>query len=131
MDLSILSNMVREKMHERNLSLRDTAKEIGSVSHSTVARLLEGREMDLDTLAEIAKWVNIPLDSIVRTNRPGEDEELARKLISIISANSRLKEVFSEVVNGISSGEVEIKLLFEIIAYAEFRIQYEKENSQD
>ena len=52
LDLSILSKMLLEKKKEEGLSLREIAKQIGeqshdSISHTTISRILEGKEVDM------------------------------------------------------------------------------------
>jgi transcriptional regulator with XRE-family HTH domain len=126
-DVGILSKMLREKIKDKHLSLRDTGIEIG-VSHTTVARIIEGKEIDMVTVEKIAKWMNVPIATLLNVDKP--NEELWNKLQVVFSQHPELYKIFNDFIDGVMNDEVASSILTEIVAYAEFRIKYSKEYGQ-
>ena len=63
----------RTRVHEKHLSLRAVARET-QVSASTLSRIENGSGVpDAETLARLARWLNIPLERIVETR--GQDPQ--------------------------------------------------------
>lgn len=116
-DRDALATEVREKMAERELSVRDAAKEVGC-SPATLSRMLQGSRSpshpEGETLVKAASWVG---KSLFELSRPGSSplrpdstigdvelhlralpdlpEEAAEGLIAMVKAvyaNARLKE---------------------------------------
>ena len=65
-----LANMVRSKRGTRGL--RETAKEIGNVSPSTISRVENGKTPDMDTFLALCHWLEVPPAELMRNT---EDEE--------------------------------------------------------
>lgn len=53
-----LANMVRSKRGTRGL--RETAKEIGNVSPSTISRVENGKTPDMETFLALCHWLEVP-----------------------------------------------------------------------
>jgi len=133
LDLSILSKMLLEKKKEEGLSLREIAKQIGeqshdSISHTTISRILEGKEVDMGTIELIGKWMNVPTATLLNVDKP--NEELWNKLQVVFSQHPELYKIFNDFIDGVMNDEVASSILTEIVAYAEFRIKYSKEYGQ-
>lgn len=69
-DINQLADYVQWKMDEEDLSLREAAHKTG-VSPATLSRILQrGKKRlrpDVDTLAKIIRWVDVPMERIIET----------------------------------------------------------------
>ncbi len=69
-DMDQLARYIQWKMNEEDLSLRQAAK-AAHVSAPTLSRILQkGKKRarpDVDTLANLVRWVGVPLEKIVAT----------------------------------------------------------------
>lgn len=59
----LLSGMIKEKRGATGL--RDTAKEIGSISAATLSRIEQGKIPDVDTFIKICQWLETPTDTFI------------------------------------------------------------------
>lgn len=57
------------KAKRGNRGLRETAKEIGGVSASTLSRLEQGKMPDLDTFMRLCTWLNVSPEDLLKTTR--------------------------------------------------------------
>ena len=58
-----LANLVRSKRGNRGL--RETAKEIGNVSPSTISRVENGKTPDMDTFLALCDWLEVPSAELI------------------------------------------------------------------
>ena len=58
LDIQRLAALVKAKRGKKGL--RETAKEIGGVSASTLSRIEQGKMPDLDTYVRLCEWLGIP-----------------------------------------------------------------------
>jgi len=73
-NVSELGKHLKQKRLTEHMSLRAVARET-DVSASTLSRIENGSGVpDADTLARLARWLNLPLERIVPT-RPGESAD--------------------------------------------------------
>ncbi len=70
LDIEKLANLVRSKRGSRGL--RETAKEIGNVSPSTISRVENGKIPDMDTFLALCDWLEVPAAELIRNT---EDQE--------------------------------------------------------
>ena len=77
-----LANLVRSKRGNRGL--RETAKEIGNVSPSTISRVENGKTPDMDTFLALCNWLEIPpaelINSTEKKNKSDTPEAIAIQL---------------------------------------------------
>ena len=66
-----LANLVRSKRGSRGL--RETAKEIGNVSPSTISRVENGKTPDMDTFLALCNWLEIPPAELMKNTEDEED----------------------------------------------------------
>jgi len=111
MIVSILENRISEKQ----LSIRAAAREIG-IAHTTLNRILDGGNIDLDTIYKISDWVGIKPSELLGFNT-GDDVSL------LVSSIPGLTEILSEAAEKVNSGEIDISALADITAYARFRVR--------
>jgi len=53
----MLAHMLQDTMTKENLSVRKAAQEIG-ISHSTITRILNNDNIDLQTYQQVCTWAN-------------------------------------------------------------------------
>ncbi|MGL5880887.1 MAG: helix-turn-helix domain-containing protein [Xenococcaceae cyanobacterium] len=70
LDTERLANLVRGKRGSRGL--RETAKEIGNVSPSTISRVENGKVPDMDTFLALCDWLEVPPAELIKNT---ENEE--------------------------------------------------------
>jgi transcriptional regulator with XRE-family HTH domain len=71
LDIERLASLVRNKRGSRGL--RETAKEIGNVSPSTISRVENGKTPDMDTFLALCNWLEIPAAELIKNT---EDEKV-------------------------------------------------------
>jgi len=120
----MLVELLNAKMKEKDLSFRETAKQIG-VSHTTIARILKGDQVDMKTLVAIANWLDIS-PSIFLGTKGAAESTLSEKIASVLKSEPKLKGVFEETIIRIERGEASSQLITEIVAYAKFRLDMEQ-----
>jgi transcriptional regulator with XRE-family HTH domain len=70
LDMEKLANLVRNKRLTRGL--RETAKEIGNVSPSTISRVENGKTPDMETFLALCDWLEVPAAELIKNT---EDEK--------------------------------------------------------
>ncbi len=119
--MSILSELVREKLSAGRLSDRAAAREIG-VSPTTIGRLLKGEDIDVETLIKVCRWLKVAPASMLNSYEP---DHLADSIAAIIEVNPRLTGVLAELTDKIRAGELSPALLRDVIAYAAYKLDLE------
>lgn len=119
--MSILSELVREKLATGRLSDRAAAREIG-VSPTTIGRLLRGEAVDVDTLVKVCRWLGVTPASVLNSYEPSN---LADSVAVVIEANPQLAATFVELVEKIRVGELSPALLRDVVAYAAYKLDLE------
>ncbi|MEL4896326.1 helix-turn-helix domain-containing protein [Crocosphaera sp. Alani8] len=66
-----LANLVRSKRGNRGL--RETAKEIGNVSPSTISRVEKGKTPDMDTFLALCEWLQVSPMEFIQDTDEGQD----------------------------------------------------------
>jgi transcriptional regulator with XRE-family HTH domain len=69
LDMEKLASLVRNKRLTRGL--RETAKEIGNVSPSTISRVENGKTPDMETFLALCDWLEVPAAELIKNT---EDE---------------------------------------------------------
>ncbi len=69
-----LANLVRSKRGSRGL--RETAKEIGNVSPSTISRVENGKTPDMDTFLALCEWLEVPAAELIENTNTEEEKNL-------------------------------------------------------
>lgn len=64
LDIERLANLVRSKRGSRGL--RETAKEIGNVSPSTISRVENGKTPDVETFLSLCDWLEVPPAELIK-----------------------------------------------------------------
>jgi transcriptional regulator with XRE-family HTH domain len=114
----MLKEVLVRAMHERGLSTREAAKEIG-VSHSTVFRITRGDPFDVPTLIAVANWLGVRpstlLDNIGQSDAITETAMLVENVPGIL-------DVLKDAVKAIQAGKADPAIITDIISYASYKL---------
>lgn len=114
----MLRDLVLERVKTRNLSVREAAKEIG-VSHVTLGRLLDGGNLDLDTVGLISKWLGMSMANALGVYE--SDPTLQDTVAALIATKPQLADLFKRAATDLQRGEITPEDMREIIDYATYR----------
>jgi transcriptional regulator with XRE-family HTH domain len=117
---NLLKSLLAERMKKEKLSLREAARE-SNVSHTTIARILEGHSVDIDTFLVICEWLGVSPSEVLDAQVPGE-LELSAKLASVIRTYPELAPVLQEAVEKVERQEASPELIKDLFAYITYRI---------
>lgn len=121
-----LSELLRKRLETEGLSVRDAGQLIG-VSHSTVARAVNGETVEVDTLVKIANFLGVPVENILE---PKDDPDaILEQVMMVISIEPELSRVFSEIAQKIVDKQLDKKVLSEVAAFAAYRLQLSNQSS--
>lgn len=121
-----LSELLSKRLETEGLSVRDAGQLIG-VSHSTVARAVNGETVEVDTLVKIANFLGVPVENILE---PKDDPDaILEQVMMVISIEPELSRVFSEIAQKIVDKQLDKKVLSEVAAFAAYRLQLSNQSS--
>ncbi len=95
---ALLAAMIKSKRGNRGL--RETAKEIGSVSAPTLSRIENGNLPDIDTYFQICKWLDVPTDFFAG-NSTGLEKKASnskKELVAHLRADKTLPQSTAEAL---------------------------------
>ena len=119
--MDILPNLLDKKMKAEGLSGREVARRIG-VSATTIARVLDGESVDVDTLLRLCKWMDVSPAAILDAQLPSRSG-LSAKIAAVVQANPALAEVFDTAFEKLAVGEIDISDIQDVAAYAAYRLK--------
>lgn len=124
MTKKVLADLVNKKMIEHKLSLRNAAKQVG-VSHTTVSRLLDGVQLDLQTMTKFCDWCGVSPAQVLDVTYNGdisEEDSIVKHLSIIVTSNPRLKRVFSTLLGLDGNKRLPDETISEILDFIAFKI---------
>ncbi|MEL4898275.1 helix-turn-helix domain-containing protein [Crocosphaera sp. Alani8] len=83
-----LANLVRSKRGNRGL--RETAKEIGNVSPSTISRVENGKTPDMDTFLALCEWLEVSPAEFIQNTEEEQDLETPEAIAIQLRADKNL-----------------------------------------
>lgn len=110
-----LAVYLRERMLKDQLSSRAAGKAAG-VAHTTIMRILDGKDVSVDTLEKVCAWLEVNPGDILN---PGGD---VSEISSILSQEPELEAVFTQALEKLHAGEISQDVIREIIRYTSWRI---------
>ena len=122
----MLQRVLKDEMDRRHLSYRDAAQEIGT-THNTIMRILNGEQVNLDTLIKISEWSGIEFATLLGMSKNDEDDQAVQNFIAaLIQAEPGFKKVFAGAYHSFLEGEINSDDIREIAAYAAYRLSIKK-----
>ena len=123
----MLSQILKDELKQRDISAREAGRQSG-VAHTTIIRILEGRNVDLETVKTIGKWLKIDVSNLLNSDNP-DKKSIAPTIATFLDKNPRLKFAFMDVISQLQNGEIENHDLDDILAYITFRLDmFRKKN---
>lgn len=118
----MIQQILQDEIKSRNISAREVARQSG-VAHTTIMRILEGKNVDLDTLNKISDWLNVDVSYLVDLNNK---DNVASRIAAVLDKNSQLKVVFLDLIEKLNSQEIDSRDLEDIMVYIAFRLKYSR-----
>lgn len=123
----MLSDVLKREMQNRDLSVRQAAKEIG-VSHSTIFRVLRGDPFDVPTLVAVANWLNVRpstlLDNIAKSDTVNE-------IAMLIESNPGILDVLKDALEAVRKQQANPEIIQDIISYAVYKLSLQGKRDAD
>lgn len=91
-----LANLVRSKRGSRGL--RETAKEIGNVSPSTISRVENGKTPDMDTFLALCNWLEVPPAELIVNTKDEEDVDTPEAIAIQLRADKNLDPAIADAL---------------------------------
>ena len=88
LDIQQLANLVRNKRLTRGL--RDTSKEIGSVSPSTLSRVENGKIPDMENFLALCDWLEIPPSELIKNTNGKEVVNIPDRIAILLQSDPNL-----------------------------------------
>ncbi len=114
-----LRTLIIEKAKNERLSNRQIGTEVG-VAHSTISRIMKGKQVSIDTLVKVAEWLEVDASDLLPKDSNSDD--LARSIAAIVNDVPELQEILQEAVDSMNRGEVHPETVREIVRYAAWRL---------
>ncbi len=114
-----LAQVLNEEMRRRGLSTREVGR-ITGVAHTTINRILNGRQVNLTTLERVSHFLQAPAADFL----PGSTSEdnLIKAISAIVRKELALEEILYKAAEKVTAGEIEPEVLRDIVRYAAWRI---------
>ena len=121
---SVLGNLLAEKQNQEGISTRELGRRIG-IAHTTIARILDGQAVDLDTIEKVAEYLQVNVVDLLNVGSKVKTEALGAQVALLCQMEPRLVKVFRGAMHGVNKDEIPPEALRDIIRYAAFRIKME------
>jgi transcriptional regulator with XRE-family HTH domain len=96
LNTALLSKWIKDKRGSKGL--RETAKELNGVSHTTLARLENEFLPDVDTFIEVCKWLNVSTDVFTSVNTKSKEISAKKPIIAHLRADKLLSKKSAETL---------------------------------
>lgn len=116
--VNFLGVLAQERVERQGL--RAAARDIG-IAHTTLARAIQGEDIDLATAQKIANWLGVTPTSLIDAEGVGKDA-LAAQIAAVLEVEPKLAEVFGTAMQRVLDGQMELATFRDLAAYAAFRI---------
>jgi transcriptional regulator with XRE-family HTH domain len=124
----MLSRLVEKKMKREGLSLRDAAVN-ANTSHTTIMRVLEGKQVDLETLYNVCNWLGVNIVDVLETQYIHTDKAKDTFLTQFnlfISSNPKLLHALRETFTAYSNDQLSSEDVDEIVTFIAYKLNVHK-----
>jgi transcriptional regulator with XRE-family HTH domain len=115
----MLAQILQDEIKQRGISSREAGRQCG-VAHTTIMRIIEGKNVDLATVKAVGKWLNIDVANLLNTD--GKATNVAPTIAAFLDKNPKLKTAFMNAIAHLQNGEIKNTDIEDILAYVAFRI---------
>ena len=91
-----LATLVRSKRGNRGL--RETAKEIGKVSPSTISRVENGKTPDMETFLALCDWLEVPPAKLINSAEEKKDSNTPEAIAIQLRADKNLDPAVADAL---------------------------------
>ena len=113
LNTALFSTMIKEKRGDKGL--RETAKEIGQVSATTLSRLENEHLPDIETYMRVCNWLNVPSDFFQESDNTLHNTSQKKTIIAHLRAEKLLpKKNAAALINMIELAYAELEKQFPI-----------------
>ena len=91
-----LATLVRSKRGNRGL--RETAKEIGKVSPSTISRVENGKTPDMETFLALCDWLEVPPAELINSTEEKKDSNTPEAIAIQLRADKNLDPAVADAL---------------------------------
>ena len=91
-----LATLVRSKRGNRGL--RETAKEIGKVSPSTISRVENGKTPDMETFLALCDWLEVPPAELINSTEEKKDSNTPEAIAIQLRADKNLDPAIADAL---------------------------------
>jgi transcriptional regulator with XRE-family HTH domain len=114
----MIQELLYNQIYARYINIRQASREIG-VGHTTVIRILNGAEIDLDTLKKIAAWLGVEASTLLDAGQ----NDLASKILVFIKRNPELARELNVALDWLADGKMKTETLQDVLTYIAYRMK--------
>jgi transcriptional regulator with XRE-family HTH domain len=96
LDMEKLASLVRNKRQTRGL--RETAKEIGNVSPSTISRVENGKAPDMETFLALCDWLKVPAAELIKNTEDEREIDTPEAITIQLRADRNLDPIIANAL---------------------------------
>lgn len=113
--------ILRTEMEERHVSAREVARQTG-VAHTTIIRILQRENVDLDTIKKVCSWLRIDPMYVVNLDSGQPEKEWLWKLGMMVESYPELNIVMKMAFKNVDNMKFNPKIITEICEFIAFAI---------
>ena len=123
----MLQTLIKDRLHSRDISIREAAREIG-ISHTTLNRILtEGSNVDLPTIQTLATWLGVSLTTAIGIE--DDKSDVASAVTALIETEPQLANTFVRAAKEVMDGTLTGDDFRDILEYAMYKINSRRANA--
>lgn len=116
----MLRQLLEQEIANRKLSHRAAAREIG-VAHTTVMRILNNEQADLDTVEKIGNWLGVGTSSLLGLNSSIPANPYPHLQV-FLEMNPKLAKTLNKSIEDLLSTNNNLAIIEDVLSYLAFRL---------
>ncbi len=121
----MLQQVMKSELDRRGLNYREAAEQIG-VTQTTVMRILQGENVNQETLAKISDWSGISITALLGMEHTEGQEAVMNLIVALVEREPKLKGVFEEAYKSLLDGEISVDDIRDIAVYASYKLSFKR-----
>ncbi len=111
--------ILRTAMSEKQVSAREVARQTG-VAHTTIIRILQDENVDLDTIKKVCGWLQIDPMYVVNLDSGQEEKQWLWKLGMMVESYPNLHLAMRRAFRNVDINHVNPRIINEICEFIAF-----------